>query len=43
MSTYDLWWDSINEIVDKAGISSADRQKLFGGTAAKAYGLSVPA
>jgi L-fuconolactonase len=43
MSTYDLWWDAINEIVDKAGISSADRQKLFGGTAAKAYGLSVPA
>ena len=40
MSTYGLWWEAINEIVDKAGTSAADREKLFGGTAAKVYGLS---
>ena len=40
MSTYALWWEAINEIVDKAGTAAADREKLFGGTAAKVYGLS---
>jgi len=39
MSTYDLWWASINEIVDDAGVSAADKDMLFGGTAAKVYGL----
>ncbi|MBL4907201.1 MAG: amidohydrolase family protein [Sneathiella sp.] len=39
MSTYDLWWASINEIVDDAGASAADKDMLFGGTAAKVYGL----
>ena len=40
MSTYNLWWASINEIVDDLGVSSADKDMLFGGTAAKVYGLS---
>ena len=40
MSTYELWWEAINEIVDKAGASSADKEMLYGGTAAKVYGLS---
>lgn len=40
MSTYDLWWESINEIVDNAGVSSTDKDLLFGGTAAKVYGLA---
>lgn len=39
MSTYDLWWDSINEIVDGAGVNAADKTKLFGGTASRVYGL----
>lgn len=39
MSTYDLWWMSINEIVEDAGVSAADREMLFGGTAARVYGL----
>ena len=40
MSTYDLWWASINEIVEEAGVSGTDRDMLFGGTAAKVYGLT---
>jgi len=40
MSTYGLWWDAINEIVNKAGLSEADKDALFGGTAARVYGLS---
>ena len=40
MSTYALWWEAINEIVDNAGLSGSDRKKLFGGTAAKIYGLA---
>ncbi|MDA8584819.1 amidohydrolase family protein [Rhodobacteraceae bacterium] len=39
MSTYDLWWTTLNEIVEDAGVSAADRDMLFGGTAAKVYGL----
>ena len=39
MSTYDLWWNAINEIIDDAGVSAVDREMLFGGTAAKVYGL----
>ena len=40
MSTYDLWCSSINEIVDTAGLSAAEKNALFGGTAARVYGLS---
>jgi len=40
MSTYGLWWVSINEIVEDAGVSTADKDMLFGGTAAKVYGLT---
>ena len=39
MSTYDLWVASLLEIVEDAGVSAADRDMLFGGTAAKVYGL----
>ena len=39
MSTYDLWWASINEIVDDVGLSVTDKEMLFGGTAAKVYRL----
>ena len=41
MSTYDLWWSSINEIVEDVGLSSQDKDLLFGGTAAKAYRLAA--
>lgn len=41
MSTYGHWWESINEIIEDAGVSSADRDLLFGGTAAKVYGLGA--
>ncbi len=40
MSTYHLWWASINEIVDSVGLSAAEKAMLFGGTAAKVYGLA---
>lgn len=39
MSTYALWWEAINDIVERAGLSPTDRERLFGGTAAKVYGL----
>lgn len=41
MSTYDLWWASINEIIEEAGVSASDKELLFGGTAAKAYHLAA--
>lgn len=40
MSTYRLWCDALNQIVDKAGISSAEKDMLFGGTAEKIYRLT---
>lgn len=39
MSTYDLWWASLNEIAEDAGVTASDKDMLFGGTAAKVYGL----
>ena len=43
MSTYERWIESLNVIVEDAGVDAAGRALLFGGTAAKVYGLDVPA
>lgn len=39
MSTYQGWWDSLNEIVRTVGVSDAQAEQLFGGNAVRAYGL----
>ena len=39
MSTYDLWVTALHEIVDDAGVSTTDKDMLFGGTAACVYVL----
>ena len=40
MSTYELWADALNTILDQAGVSGSDKDMLLGGTAAKVYGLT---
>jgi L-fuconolactonase len=40
MSSYIGWWEALNSILDTVGASSAERQALLGGTAAKIYGLA---
>ncbi|WP_373636883.1 amidohydrolase [Yoonia sp. BS5-3] len=39
MGTYDLWWAAIQEIVQDAGVPDQAQAQLFGGTAARVYGL----
>lgn len=41
MATYAGWWEALQEILDAIGVSSADRDALLGGTAARVYGLDV--
>lgn len=39
MSTYELWTDALNEILEKVGVSSNQKDMLMGGTAEKVYRL----
>ena len=41
MATYVGWWEALQEILDAIGVSSAARDALLGGTAARVYGLDV--
>ena len=41
MGTYVGWWEALQDILAVAGVSSADRDALLGGTAAKVYRLDV--
>lgn len=42
MGTYERWWSSINEVVDKLGLDEAEHERLFGGTAAQVYKIETP-
>ena len=39
MGTYELWWNSLNEILESIGASEFERSALLGETAARAYKL----
>jgi len=40
MSTYELWVEALDTILDQIGVSETDKSMLLGGTAAKVYGLT---
>ena len=37
--TYTRWWSAVREILDASGASAADRERIFGGSAAAFYTL----
>ena len=37
--TYTRWWNAVREILDRSSASTADRRRIFGGSATTFYRL----